>query len=612
MSKFFNPSYAEALTLLLNPVFHTDSYKVSHKAMEVDQTQLIYSNFTPRTSKYFDALYPEFDKQVVFFGLQYFILKELVHNWKVYFFDRDHDVVMAEIENIFLPYIGMSGDKLKHFSDLHKLGYLPLHVKALDEGTLVPIGMPVLTVQNTHPDHSWLTNYIESVLSAELWKPITIATAAREFAKVRNKYFDLTVSDHTFKNFAIHDFSYRGHSSHESAAICGAAALLYSNGTDNVPGLVLARAIYGATNQVAFSVAASEHSVTTLGINFFATQVLDDPELIKLAEQLKAKLKEIGAEDEYDQALGELVTIYRLITKVYPTGILSYVADSYDFWRVLTVLLPLLKPYIMARTEGKLVIRPDSGDPVDIVVGESRHWKVLTTKDQLNDFMVDAEDGQKFIYEGKAYEVTGMDDYVTEYGDQNLGQTVGFTDISALINTCNILTEITDVDTTAPEWKGAIEVLAEVFGTNTNAKGFKELAPQIGLIYGDGITMKRAIGIYEGLLSKQFAANNVVLGVGSYSFAGGTRDSLGMAIKATAATVDDQPIALFKAPKTDDGSKKSAKGFLNITRGADGKLVMKDQVEYMQENTGLLRTVFLNGQTPYLQSFEEITALANK
>lgn len=612
MSKFFNPSYTEALTLLLNPVFHTDSYKVSHKAMEVDQTQLIYSNFTPRSSKYFEDAYPNFDKNIVFFGLQYFILKELVHNWREHFFNRNHDEVMSEIENIFFPYIGMSGDKLKHFSNLHKLGYLPLHVKALDEGTLVPVGMPVLTVQNTHPDYSWLTNYIESVLSAEMWKPITIATSAREFAKVRNKYFNLTVSDHTLKGFAMHDFSYRGHSSHDSAAICGAAALLYSIGTDNVPGLVLARTIYGADNQVAFSVAASEHSVTTLGINFFATQVLADPELIALAKQLEEKLKEIGAESEYEQALGELVTIHRLLTQVYPTGILSYVADSYDFWRVLTVLLPLLKPYILARTEGKLVIRPDSGDPVDIVVGEGRAWEVLQDEAALNDCIVDAEDGKKFIYKGKAYEITGYEEYVHEYGQDNLGQTVRFTDIDALINTCNILTEVTDINTDAPEWKGAIEVLADVFGTTTNAKGYKELIPQIGLIYGDGITMKRAIGIFDGLMQKGYAANNVVLGVGSYSFAGGTRDSLGMAIKATAAIVDDQPVALFKAPKTDDGTKKSAKGFITIDRDNKGKLVMKDEVEYIEENTGLLRTVFLNGETPYLQTFDEIRELANK
>lgn len=471
--------------------------------------------------------------------------------------------------------------------------------------------MPVLTVQNTHPDHSWLTNYIESVLSAEMWKPITIATAAREFAKIRNKFYDLTVSDHTFKGFAIHDFSYRGHSSHESASICGAAALLYSEGTDNVPGLVLARSIYGATAQVAFSVAASEHSVTTLGINFFATQVLADPELVELAKQLKEKLKEIGAEDEYDQALGELVTIHRLITKVYPTGILSYVADSYDFWRVLTILLPLLKPYIMARTEGKLVIRPDSGDPVKMVIGTSCYWNILQSKDELQDCIVDAYDGKQFVYEGKAYIITGYADYVKEYGDQNLGQTVGFTDIHALINTCNILTEI-PLLTDTPEWKGAVEVLADVFGSTTNAKGFKELAPQIGLIYGDGITMNRAIGIYEGLAAKGYAVNNVVLGVGSYSFAGGTRDSLGMAIKATAATVDDNYIALFKDPKTDDGTKKSAKGFITINRDGNGKLVMKDQVEYMQENTGLLRSVFINGQTPYLQNFDEIRQLANQ
>lgn len=613
MSKFSNPSYAKSLLTLLNPVLHTDSYKISHKAMEVEGTQFIYANLTPRTSKYFKKLYPDFDDQVVMFGLQAFLLEEFVYNWQVGFFQRPVEDVMTEIENKLFPYIGMDKTQLQHFRALHTLGYLPLHVKSLDEGQLVPVGVPVLTITNTHPDFSWLTNYVESVLSVDIWKPITIATVARQFAKLRDKYFDLTVSDHTFKQFAIHDFSYRGQSSHKSAAINGAAALLYSNGTDNIPGLVLAQELYSASEtNTAFSVAASEHSVTTLGINFYSNAPYPD-DLAVYTEQLETRLKELGLFSEYKQALGELVTIYNLITIVYPKGILSYVADSYDFWRVLTIILPILKPVIMARTEGKLVIRPDSGDPVDIVVGESRHWKVLTTKDQLNDFMIDAEDGQKFIYEGKAYEVTGMDDYINEYGNENLGQTVGFTDISALINTCNILTEITDVDTTAPEWKGAIEVLAEVFGTNTNAKGFKELTPQIGLIYGDGITMKRATSIYEGLMQKGYSANCVVLGVGSYTFSSSvSRDTLGMAVKATNAVVNENLVAIFKDPKTDDGSKKSAKGYLKVEKDQNGTLFMTDKIEHSEEARGLLRTVFINGTTPYLQTFEEIRQLANQ
>lgn len=608
MPKYFNPLNTNYTLTLLNPVLHTDSYKMSHRAMEVEGTELIYSNLTPRSTKYFDKVYPNHDGKVVFFGLQAFILKELIHNWNVGFFHRDHDEVMAEIAGVLTPYIGM--ENLEHFSELHKLQYLPLHIKALDEGTKVSAGIPVLTVVNTHPEFSWLTNYIESVMSAELWKPITVATVARELSRLRDKYFNTTVSDHTFKEFAIHDFSYRGHSTSDSAALCGAAALLFSNGTDNVPAVTLAKTIYGAKDDVAGSVPASEHSVTTLGINHFSTQAVKDVELLSYSKMLKDKLKEINAESEYDQAWGELVTLHRMITKIYPEGIMSYVADSYDYWRVLTIILPILKDVIEARS-GKLVIRPDSSDPVDMVVGESCRWVILKTEDQLNDFMVSAEDGQKFIYEDKAYEVAGMEDYVLEYGPESLSQCGHYTDISALINSCHILTEIKNLDTTAPAWKGSISVLEEIFGSTTNSKGYKELAPCIGLIYGDGITYQRAEAIYSGLKAKKYAANNVIFGIGSFSFAHLSRDTLGMAIKATSAIVNEQPVAIYKDPKTDSG-KKSAKGFLVVEKNSKGKLVLKDNCEFYQENTGLLRTVFINGQAPYLQTFDEIKMLARQ
>jgi len=597
------------LGFLKNPVLHTDSYKLGHKHMEPVGTKYIYSNLTPRFNKYFKLKFPNHDGKVVNFGLQIFLIKELINAWNEHFFKQPLEEVMKNIEIIFYPYIGMDRERLKHFEDLHKLGYLPLRIKALKEGTVVPLNIPLITITNTDENFSFLSNYIESVLSLHLHKPITVATIAREFSKLTNYWWDKTVVDHTFKKFAIHDFSLRGHDSLDAAEACGAAALLYSNGTDNISGLVLARMLYAADENTAFSVSATEHSVTTLGINYYKDVKLEG-KIKELSEDLLTLMYTLGIQDEFEQANGELVTLYYLLTKRFPVGLLSYVADSYDYWRVLTLILPLLKDIILNR-EGKLVIRPDSGDPVDMVVGESRNWEILTSKDQLNDCMVDAYDGKEFIYEGKAYQITGYEDYVSEYGDQNLGQTVGYTDINALINHCNILSEIPNVNTESFQWKGSVEVLGEIFGTTTNSKGYKELHPQIGLIYGDGITYERATNIFEGLADKGYAASNVVLGVGSYTFASSTRDDLGIAVKATHAVVGNKNIPIYKEPKTDDGSKKSSKGYLKVDYDQKGNIKLFSDVSLAEETTGLLETVFENSQLYHLQSFSEIKARLN-
>ena len=328
---------------LRNPALFADSYKLSHKAMEPAGTEIIYSNFTPRFNKYFKRLFPTHDGKTVVFGIYPFLLEFLVETWEKGFFERPKAEVLKEIRDTCYPYVGMDTSDLKHFEELHDLGYLPLRIKALPEGSLAKQNLPVLTVVNTHKNFSWLTNYIESVLSSELWKPMTIATFAREFDKLADYWFDKTVEDQTFRRFAIHDFSYRGHGTHRESAICGAAPLLFSNGTDNIPGVIVARSLYNAPEDVAGSVAASEHSVTTLGINFFADQEFEG-ELEVLANQLKNRMIVLGIVDEYAKALGELVTLHRLLTEVYPTGIFSYVSDSYDYWRLLTIILPILKP----------------------------------------------------------------------------------------------------------------------------------------------------------------------------------------------------------------------------------------------------------------------------
>lgn len=508
---------------LSNPALFADSYKLSHKAMEPEGTEVIYSNFTPRFNKYFKALYPDHDGKTVVFGIYPFLLDFLVDYWEKGFFKRPKEDVLQEIRETCYPYVGMDTTDLKHFEELHDLGYLPLRVKALPEGSTVNTNIPVLTVVNTHKDFSWLTNYIESVLSSELWKPMTIATVAREFDKLTRYWFDKTVSDQTFRHFAIHDFSYRGHGTHRESAMCGAAPLLFSNGTDNIPGILVARSLYNAPEDVAGSVAASEHSVTTLGINFFAGQKFEG-ELGVLTTQLKNRMLSLGIYREYDKALGELVTIYRLLTEVYPTGIFSYVSDSYDYWRVLTLILPILKPVIMRR-DGKLVVRPDSGDPVKIVCGEvsptqatlipesSMGFREDFCKEVLIDRLVDETphgysgpssfEGLFVDSDGTYFKAVISDISWNRYDKQYY-----------YLDDRHSITCIVETIDLNPAEKGSIEVLSEVFGYTTNAKGYKELPPQIGLIYGDGITYQRAKAIYSQLASKGFAANNVVLGVG--------------------------------------------------------------------------------------------------
>lgn len=584
LESLFQPWIEENLDFILdflnNPVFNTDSYKLSHRGMEPEGTEVIYSNLTPRFNKYFKAKFPNSDDKVVNFGLQYFLITELINAWNKYFFQKPLNQVMEGLSLIFFPYIGMDRSKLVHFEELHKLGKLPLRIKALPEGTVVKLNIPLMTMENTDKRFSFLTNYIESVLSYNVHKPITVATIAREFAKLTDKWFDATVTDHTFKRFAIHDFSLRGHDGKDPARICGAAALIYSIGTDNVPGYVTARTIYGGDDQVAFSVSASEHSVTTLGINFYKDFKLEG-ELASLVQQLSDVLNEKGIQKEFEQAKGELITIYRLITERFPTGILSYVADSYDYWRVMTILIPILNP-VITRRDGKFVVRPDSGDPVRMIIGYTPDQvSFQTLEDWIQACQPIPTSHAMQTRDGKYYT---FDPHVDEAGEFNIG-----------------LTEASEC-----EIKGSLRVLEDIFGSTVNAKGYKELPPQIGLIYGDGITYKRASDIFEGMAFNGFAASGIVLGVGSYTFASSTRDDLGIAVKATNAIVGGVEVPIYKAPKTGDGTKKSARGWLKVDYDENGEIALFSDVTREEAEGGLLQVVFENSKLYNLSTFNQI------
>lgn len=313
----------------LNPALMLDFYKISHRKQYPENTTLVYSTWTPRASRI------EGIDKVVNFGIQAFLMK-LQSVFADNFFGRPKDEVIAEYARLIKYTLGDQHPDTTHLEELHDLGYLPLLIKALPEGALVPIRIPTMTIQNTDPRFFWLTNYIETLASCELWQASTSATIALSYKKLLEKYALLTVGNTDFVKFQGHDFSMRGMSSIESAISSGMGHLLSFVGTDTVPAIQALEHYYKADIEkelVCTSIPATEHSVQC-------------------------------AYHGDDRAY-----IENIITKVHPSGMVSVVSDGYDFWNVLRNILPDLKDKIMSR-DGKVVIRPDSGDPVLIICGD--------------------------------------------------------------------------------------------------------------------------------------------------------------------------------------------------------------------------------------------------
>lgn len=313
------------MTFALNPMFMTDGYKLDHRRQYPKGTQKVYSNWTARGSRI------EGIDKVVFFGLQQAIQKRLMEDFER-FFAADVDEVCAEYQQMLDDYLGPNDIGTDHICALHNLGYIPMEFKALPEGTKVPIRVPMFTMENTHDDFFWLTNYFETVLSNELWLPMTSATTASQIRDIVDSWAVKTTGSTEGAGFQGHDFSMRGMAGLDASITSAMGHLVAFTGTETVPVLSAVKHYYPMTGFLAGTVPATEHSVMCAG----------------------------GDENERE-------TFQRLLS-LYPTGILSVVSDTWDFWNVLTNHLPALKDQIMAR-DGKLVIRPDSGDPADIICG---------------------------------------------------------------------------------------------------------------------------------------------------------------------------------------------------------------------------------------------------
>lgn len=328
---------------MTNPITQKDFYKTDHRRQYPEGTNMVYSNLTARSDRLFSGS-SLWDKKVVWFGLQRFIKEFLIEEFNENFFNVPKGKAVGQYKRRLDTALGKGAVPVDHIEALHDLGYLPIQIYSLPEGSRVNIKVPVLTIHNTDPRFFWLTNDLETVLSTELWKPTTVATIAYEYNRLLKHYAVKTGSPLEFVPFQGHDFSMRGMSNRQDAANCGMGHLLSFTGTDTIPAIDAAEAYYnanGETELIGTSVPATEHSVMCMGGK--------------------------GTEIE---------TFRRLITETYPDGVVSIVSDTWDFWQVLTDYLPQLKDVILSRPANaiglsKVVIRPDSGDPEKIICGDA-------------------------------------------------------------------------------------------------------------------------------------------------------------------------------------------------------------------------------------------------
>ncbi len=485
----------------INPFLLTDFYKVGREGQYPKNTTRVYEVWTPRGSRM-----PGVDN-VVFFGLQAFVKKYLIDFFNKEFFEKDIDDIVKEYKRVTKATLGSDLDT-SHIENLHKIGYLPLKICAVKEGTETPTRVPQMTIENTHKDAFWLPNFLETILSSELWQPCTTATIAKQYRLLSDKYAEKTADNSGFVDFQCHGFEMRGMGGSSGFLNSGAGHLLSFRGSDTVPAYNYFENYYNADVEkelVITSIPATEHLVETM----------------------------YESDEEY---------IRSMIEDAYPTGLVSIVMDGYSYWDVVSETLPKLKEKIMAR-DGKMVVRGDSGNPVDIICG--------------------------------------IEEFDT----------------------------LEDRDLLSTESKGTVEMLWDIFGGTINEKGYKVLDSHVGAIYGDSITIDRAEAIFKRLERKGFSSENIVLGVGSYTYQYNTRDTFMYALKTTYGVIDGKETMIYKDPKTDDGTKKSQKGMVNVFRDESGQIKTVDGLNEQQRQTlrnSLLEQVFLDGKLLRDESLADI------
>lgn len=562
--------------MLTNPLLMIDFYKATHSEQYPKGLTRMVSYYTPRMSRLGDV-----DK-VTLFGLQAFIKEYLIEGFNTYFFNRPVEEVVAEYTRVLNYTMGAGSYDATKVTKLHGLGYLPLQISALPEGTRSNIGVPQIEITNTHSDFVWLVNTIETLLSCTMWHTQVSAEVGYRYRKIVDKYVDLTCENVDPRN-VLGDFSMRGQQSAESAIKSSSGWLLSFNNTATVPAIMWLEKNYNCdvTKEVVGRGAIStEHSVMCSN-----TSVDGD----------------------------EITQVKRLLTEIYPKHSFSMVSDSYDYWNMVTNIIPQCKEEILAH-EGYIGIRGDSGDPIEVIAG--KEFYSISDK-EFEWMMEDSEHWVKEYFDYPEYDFTVIikhnEDYYKVYIECDWTNERGAWTDNKYYYVDGYNVRIEEYTPTAEDM-GTVWALWQIFGGTVNSKGYKVLDPHVKAIYGDSITPYRCEQIYRRLEQKGFAINNVVLGVGSFSmmclenyndetdeftYSPYTRDTFGIAVKATyAEDADGNPIMIYKQPKGCDW-KKSQKGCCVVTHDENGNYFCEDGFTWTdcdESDDNDLVTVFKDGK----------------
>lgn len=314
----------------INPMLLMDFYKAVHSDMLNPKMTKSMSYYTPRMSRV-----DRWDK-VVMFGLQMFCKTWLIDYFNDYFFDMPKDEVVGEYKRVLDASLGEGIYDIGKIERLHNLGYLPIEIIALPEGTMVPIHVPMFGITNTHPDFAWLPQALESLISAEMWYPQITATVGKTYREIVNKYYDLTCEDNIPRERALGAFDFRGDMCVDAALKAGAGWCMSFVNTATVPVIPYLEEMFGADctkEDVAYGAVSTEHFVMC------SNYAVD------------------GDEETF---------LRRMLTELYPNTSFSCVLDSYDYWNVIDNILPKLHKEILNHN-GCMLMRGDSGDCVEVV-----------------------------------------------------------------------------------------------------------------------------------------------------------------------------------------------------------------------------------------------------
>ena len=475
-----------------------DTYKNTNPDAMPEGLIKLTSYITPRKS-----MFKNIDK-VVFFGLQGFIQEFLIDLVNETFFKRDKEEVLSEYKSYLDTQIGKQSYDLSRIAALHDLGYLPIKMKALPEGSVVNMGVPCIELTNTHPDFAWVVQWIECIAQSELFGTCNWATMAHEYRKLANDFYEKT-TDGANPAMAMADFGFRGLGV-DNGIRASSSWLLSFDKTSTIPAMQYIDKMYNAEcakNHIGMGAVSLEHATVCSNLAICETE-----------ENL----------------------LRRLLTTVYKDTSFSYVSDSFDYWSLVNDTLPKLKKEIMEHN-GKFLVRPDSGDIVEISVK-------------------------------------------------------------------------------------TVQKLYEIFGGSVNSKGYKELNPKVGIIYGDGCQYSKIEEIWTKLEKLGFAADTILFGVGAFSFTAMctpedgmvclTRDTFGFAMKSTDCVINGKEYTIQKNPKTDQNHlKKSHKGLCCVTKDGDDYVCHDGYTSETLPADNLLMTVYRDGQFVRTTNFADIRERLN-